>query len=105
MLYDNLAVNGKGHLTFAGYDTVQLAADFGTPAIFLDEERIRSRCREYKAAMADTMPAGSCPSYAGKAFSCKAICRIMAESWLMEPEFDPSRESDAFRRIQQSLEA
>ena len=79
MLYDNLSVNGQGHLTFAGYDTVQLAAEFGTPSMFLDEARIRSRCREYKAAMAETMPEGSCPSYAGKAFSCKAICRIMAE--------------------------
>lgn len=35
----------------------------------------------------------------------RPICRIMAESWLMEPDFDPYRESDAFRRIQQSLEA
>ena len=79
MLYDNMAVNGKGHLTFAGYDAVELAETYGTPAMFLDEARIRSRCREYKAAMAETMPAGSCPSYAGKALSCKAICRIMAQ--------------------------
>ena len=59
---------------------------------------------KYKAAMADTMPAGSCPSYAGKAFSCKAICRIMAETWLEECDFDAVRGTEAFRRIQKSLE-
>lgn len=79
MLYNNLAVNDKGHLTFVGYDAAELAQTYGTPAIFMDESRIRSRCREYIAAMAETMPAGSLPSFASKAFSCKAIYRIMAE--------------------------
>ena len=30
MLYNNLAINGAGHLVFAGYDTVELAQTYGT---------------------------------------------------------------------------
>jgi hypothetical protein len=29
----NLGVNEKGHLTMAGYDTVELAKQFGTPSM------------------------------------------------------------------------
>lgn len=79
MLYDNLSVNDKGHLTFAGYDTVELAAKYGTPLYLMDEDRIRSRVREYKNTMAECMPTGSIPEYASKVFSCKQIYRIMAE--------------------------
>ena len=50
MLYDNLNVNEKGHLSFAGYDTAELAEKYGTPLYLMDEDRIRSRVREYKSA-------------------------------------------------------
>ena len=53
MLYKNLAVNEAGHLTFGGYDTTDLAAQFGTPLMVMDESVIRNRCREYKAAVYD----------------------------------------------------
>ena len=79
MLYKNLATNEAGHLTFAGYDTVELAQQYGTPLMLLDEAVIRNRCREYKKAMADYLPAGSMPSYASKALSFKQVYRIMAQ--------------------------
>ena len=79
MLYKNLAVNEKGHLTFGGYDTTELAAQFGTPLMVMDEAVIRNRCREYKAAMAAYLPAGSMPLYASKALSLKRIYQIMHE--------------------------
>lgn len=79
MIYDNLAVNEKGHLTFAGYDTVELASKYGTPLYLMDEDKIRQRVREYKKAMSDFMPQGSVPEFASKAFSCRQIYRIMAE--------------------------
>ena len=79
MLYNNLAINGAGHLVFAGYDTVELAQTYGTALMVMDEERIRSRCREYKRAMAEYLPAGSYPLYASKALSIKRIYTIMAE--------------------------
>ena len=79
MIYKNLAINDAGHLTFAGYDTAALAAAFGTSLLVMDESVIRSRCREYKAAMEAYLPAGSHPLYASKALSMKRIYEIMRE--------------------------
>lgn len=79
MLYKNLAINEKGHLTFAGFDTTELANHYGTALMVMDEEVIRSRCREYKAAMGAYLPAGSRPLYASKALSIKRLYEIMAE--------------------------
>ena len=79
MLYDNLSINEKGHLTFAGQDTVELAKQYGTPLYLMDEDKIRERVRIYRDTMAACMPAGSVPEFASKAFACKQIYRIMAE--------------------------
>ena len=79
MICNNISVNEKGHLTFAGYDTVELAEKYGTPLYLMDEDKIREHVRAYKTAMAKYFPTGSMPEFAGKAFSCKQIYRIMAE--------------------------
>ena len=79
MLYDNLSINEKGHLVFAGFDTVELAEKFGTPAYVMDEKRIRERCRIYTAAMKECFGNGSFPLFASKALCFKQIYRIMAE--------------------------
>ena len=79
MLYKNLGVNEAGHLTFAGCDTTELAKQFGTALLLVDETVIRNRCREYKAAMSAFLPAGSQPLYASKALSIKRIYEIMRE--------------------------
>ena len=78
MICNNISVNEKGHLTFAGYDTVELAEKYGTPLYLMDEDKIREHVRSYKTAMAKYFPAGSMPEFASKAFSCKQIYRIMA---------------------------
>lgn len=79
MICNNISVNEKGHLTFAGFDTVELARKYGTPLYLMDENKIRERVRVYKDTMAKYMPEGSIPEFASKAFSCKQIYRIMAE--------------------------
>ena len=79
MLYDNLSVNKQGHLVFAGYDTLELAAQYGTALFVMDEQRIRNRCRLYQQAMEQYMPAGSRPLYASKALSIKRIYEIMKD--------------------------
>ena len=66
-------------MTFAGYDTVELAEKYGTPLYLMDEDKIREHVRAYKTAMAKYFPSGSMPEFASKAFSCKQIYRIMAE--------------------------
>ena len=79
MICDNISVNEKGHLAFAGQDTVELAQKYGTPLYLMDENKIRQHVRTYKNAMAEYMPKGSMPEFASKAFSCKQVYRIMAE--------------------------
>ena len=79
MLYDNLTINGQGHLTIAGHDTTDLARTYGTPLMVLDEDRVRARCRTYVEALRDHFPAGSLPLYASKALSFKGMYRVAAE--------------------------
>jgi diaminopimelate decarboxylase len=66
-----------GPLTVGGVDVRELAETYGTPAYILDEADFRARCREFKDAFgtADVF-------YAGKAFLCKAVVRMVAEEGL-----------------------
>ena len=79
MLYKHLSINSQGHLDFSGYDTTQLAREYGTPLMLMDEMLIRNRCREYQNAMKQYLPAGSRPLYASKALSIKRMYELMAE--------------------------
>jgi diaminopimelate decarboxylase len=66
-----------GALTVGGRDVRDLAAEFGTPVYLLDEADLRARCREFADAFGDTDV-----YYAGKAFLCKAVVRMIAEEGL-----------------------
>lgn len=79
MLYPNLSVNEHGHLVFAGQDICDLAQQYGTDLMLVDEDLIRERCREYIQAMDDFLPAGSHPLYARKVLCFKGIYEIMKE--------------------------
>lgn len=79
MLHSNLGINELGHLTFAGVDTCDLAAKYGTPLYLMDEDMIRENCRAYVNSMRDYMPKGSRPSYASKACSFKRMYQITKE--------------------------
>ena len=79
MICKNLSVNEKGHLCFAGRDTVQLAERYGTPLYLMDEERIRENCRTYVRALRECFGEDAMPLYAGKAAAFRHIYRIMKE--------------------------
>jgi diaminopimelate decarboxylase len=66
-----------GVLAVGGVPVTALAAEHGTPAYILDEADLRARCRDFAAAFA-----GADVFYAGKAFLCKAVVRIIAEEGL-----------------------
>ncbi|MEU1888721.1 diaminopimelate decarboxylase [Micromonospora sp. WMMD987] len=66
-----------GALTVAGLDVRELAAGYGTPAYVLDEDDLRSRARDFRAAFPDVDV-----YYAGKAFLCRAVVRMIAEEGL-----------------------
>ncbi len=79
MIHDQFSVNEKGHLAFAGRDTVALAEKYGTPLFVMNEERIRARCRLYKQAMTSSFGADACPLFASKSISFRRIYEIMRE--------------------------
>ena len=43
-------INESGNIEIGGCDLVKLAEKYGTPLYVLDEETIRSVCRDYKNA-------------------------------------------------------
>jgi diaminopimelate decarboxylase len=66
-----------GALAVADLSVHDIKEAYGTPAYVLDEDDLRARCREFRAAFADQDV-----YYAGKAFLCKAVVRVVAEEGL-----------------------
>jgi len=66
-----------GALTAGGISVRDIAGGYGTPAYVLDEQDFRQRCRSFRDAFT-----GAEVFYAGKAFLCKAVARIIAEEGL-----------------------
>lgn len=75
----NLNVNGNGHLTIADIDAVSLAEKYGTPLYVMDEDLIREHCRIFKNSIEKYYNGEGMACYASKAFSCKAMCKIVKE--------------------------
>jgi diaminopimelate decarboxylase len=68
---------GKGSIEVGGVGIEDLAAEYGTPAYFLDEDDLRVRCRDFVSAFSDADV-----YYAGKSFLCKAVVRVVEEEGL-----------------------
>lgn len=66
----------QGHFYFEGHDTVALAQHFGTPLYVISQNRIERAVSEIKNAF-ETSGLQYSINYAGKAFICKAMCRIL----------------------------
>lgn len=79
---ENLSVNEKGHLTAGGIDTVELAAQYGTPLYVMDEQVVRSACRRFNESINRFYGDKGRVHYASKAFSCMEMCRIVASEGL-----------------------
>ncbi len=75
---ENLSVNGEGHLTAGGIDTVELAKEYGTPLYVMDEDMIRKNLRRFHESMQKYYGGRGLVHYASKAFSCLEMCRIVA---------------------------
>jgi len=67
-----------GVLTLGGIDVRDLAGQYGTPALILDEEDFRGRCRDFSHAFGEQ----AAVFYAAKAFCCRGVLRWVAEEGL-----------------------
>lgn len=76
---ESLGVNEKGHLVFGSHDTVELAKKYGTPLYVMDEVLIRKNCRKFVNSIKENYDGNGRVIYASKAFSCKAMYKIINE--------------------------
>lgn len=74
-------VSSRGHLLIGGCDTVELAAEFGTPLYVFDEQSLRSKCIEFKKEFGQRY-ADTTVIYACKAFINRALGLILKEEGL-----------------------
>ena len=68
-------------LVVGGCRLDDLAAEFGTPVLVVDEDALRSRARDYLAAFRGRWPRSDI-AFASKSFPCTAIQRVMTEEGL-----------------------
>ncbi len=78
LLPSSTSISADGRMSVGGCDLAELAERFGTPLFVYDEDHLRARCREY----VDQFGAGGGVVYAGKAFLCRAMARLVAEEGL-----------------------
>jgi diaminopimelate decarboxylase len=77
-LWPTTVIRGDdGALAAGGIPVTTLADTYGTPAYVLDEADFRARARAFRDAFA-----GAGVYYAGKAFLCRAVARIIADEGL-----------------------
>jgi diaminopimelate decarboxylase len=75
------SVDQRGHLLIGGCDTLELAAQFGTPAFIVSEDDLRARARAYVGGFA-ALHADCDVLFASKAFPCTAVYRVLAQEGL-----------------------
>jgi diaminopimelate decarboxylase len=76
LLPGTATADGAGGVSIAGVELTEIAQRFGTPCYVYDEAEIRTRCRAYRERFGDGA------AYAGKAFLCGAMARLVDEEGL-----------------------
>ncbi|WP_448604798.1 diaminopimelate decarboxylase [Thermoleptolyngbya sp.] len=69
--------NAQDHLEIGGCDVVTLVERFGSPLYILDEETLRTACRQYREAFRQYYPGEALVIYASKAWNCLAVCAVV----------------------------
>jgi len=75
-------INSRGRLEVGGCDTIELAAEFGTPVYVVAEDDLRARARAYVEAFRAAGHADFQVTFAAKAFPCTAVMKIFAQEGL-----------------------
>ena len=70
-------INEQDCLEIGGCDVTTLVQQFGSPLYILDEETLRTACRQYRDGFKRYYPGESQVLYASKAWSCLAVCAIV----------------------------
>ena len=73
-------INSNGHLEIGGCDLVELADKYGTPLYVIDEETLRSICRDYKNAFKGY-------EKVNMLYASKALCSIATSAIIFSEGF------------------
>ncbi|NJO28496.1 MAG: diaminopimelate decarboxylase [Richelia sp. SL_2_1] len=71
-------INDRDCLEIGGCDVTTLVKQFGSPLYILDEESLRTACRQYRDSFKQYYQGESRVLYASKAWNCLAVCAIVA---------------------------
>lgn len=75
-------VNQHDSLEIGGCEITTLVEQFGSPLYILDEETLRTACRQYRDSFKQYYKGESQVLYASKAWNCLAVCAIAASEGL-----------------------
>ncbi|MBP5975131.1 diaminopimelate decarboxylase [Brasilonema sp. CT11] len=75
-------VNNHDHLEIGGCDVTTLVEQFGSPLYILDEQTLRTACRQYQDSFKRYYKGESQVLYASKAWSCISVCAIVHDAGL-----------------------
>ena len=71
------SINKNDNLEIGGCDVTTLVKQFGSPLYILDEESLRTACRQYRDSFKQYYKGESQVLYASKAWNCLAVCAIV----------------------------
>ena len=72
------SVNKNDNLEIGGCDVTTLVKQFGSPLYILDEDSLRTACRQYRDSFKQYYKGESQVLYASKAWNCLAVCAIVS---------------------------
>jgi diaminopimelate decarboxylase len=75
-------LNERGRLEVGGCDTIELAAEFGTPCYVVAEDDLRTRARAFVRAAREVGHSDLQIVFASKAFPCTAVLALFASEGL-----------------------
>lgn len=75
-------VDQEEQLTIGGISVPKLVAQYGSPLYIVDEQTVRVACQQYRQSFQDFYPGSSQVLYASKAWSCMALCALVASEGL-----------------------
>ncbi len=70
-------INKRHNLEIGGCDVINLVEQFGSPLYIVDEETVRTACRQYRNSFKRYYKGESQVLYASKAWSCLAVCALV----------------------------
>ena len=71
-------IGQDGQLEVGGCQVSKLVEQYGSPLYIVDEQTVRTACQQYYQSFQRYYPGPSQVLYASKAWSCKAICALVA---------------------------